>query len=274
MSHVLSYYAVPVAIGAVAIVLLLGLINMMRGGSPNTSQRLMRWRVLLQFIAIVVIMATVWVMQRWLSGVVMMVVLNRIYTRTGDDGTTALGSGERRKKYDLRVTAYGTVDELNAAIGLARLHTASSPHVDALLASIQNDLFDLGADLCSPDKGKGPQGARLSVTEAQVTRLEQQIDALNADLAPLRSFVLPARGATGRRTLRQERRGGFPDCGEVFEQTIGFAVCGGSRRKRQRGTRCALGAWSESISQKRYAGTPSASFVLRCRTLTPPLRRP
>jgi cob(I)alamin adenosyltransferase len=121
----------------------------------------------------------------------MMVVLNRIYTRTGDDGTTALGSGERRKKYDLRVTAYGTVDELNAAIGLARLHTASSPHVDALLASIQNDLFDLGADLCSPDKGKGPQGARLSVTEAQVTRLEQQIDALNADLAPLRSFVLP-----------------------------------------------------------------------------------
>ena len=87
-----------------------------------------------------------------------MVVLNRIYTRTGDDGTTALGSGERRPKYDLRVAAYGTVDEVNAAIGMARLHTASDNRVDAMLARIQNDLFDLGADLCSPDKGKGPGG--------------------------------------------------------------------------------------------------------------------
>jgi cob(I)alamin adenosyltransferase len=122
-----------------------------------------------------------------------MVVLNRIYTRTGDDGTTALGTGARRKKYDLRIAAYGTVDELNACMGLARLHTADDATVDAMLARIQNDLFDLGADLCSPDpgKGKGPGGARLAVTEAQVTRLEQEIDALNADLAPLRSFVLP-----------------------------------------------------------------------------------
>ena len=120
-----------------------------------------------------------------------MVVLNRIYTRTGDDGTTALGTGERRKKYDLRVAAYGNVDELNAAIGLVRLHTTQAPAVDALLARIQNDLFDLGADLCSPGKGKGPQGARLTVTEAQVSRLEQEIDTLNAELAPLRSFVLP-----------------------------------------------------------------------------------
>jgi cob(I)alamin adenosyltransferase len=120
-----------------------------------------------------------------------MVVLNRIYTRTGDDGTTALGNGERRKKYDLRVTAYGTIDELNAAIGLARQHTARVPEVDRMFARIQNDLFDLGADLCSPDQGKGPQGTRLTVTEAQVTRLEQEIDALNAELAPLRSFVLP-----------------------------------------------------------------------------------
>jgi cob(I)alamin adenosyltransferase len=120
-----------------------------------------------------------------------MVVLNRIYTRTGDDGTTALGNGERRKKYDLRVAAYGTVDELNAAIGLARQHTARTPEIDRMFARIQNDLFDLGADLCSPDQGKGPQGARLTVTEAQVTRLEQEIDALNAELAPLRSFVLP-----------------------------------------------------------------------------------
>jgi cob(I)alamin adenosyltransferase len=122
-----------------------------------------------------------------------MVVLNRIYTRTGDDGTTALGTGERRKKHDLRIAAYGTIDELNACLGIARLHTAGEAAVDAMLARIQNDLFDLGADLCTPEqkKGKGPGGARLAVTDAQVTRLEQEIDSLNADLAPLRSFVLP-----------------------------------------------------------------------------------
>ncbi|HEV3184108.1 MAG TPA: cob(I)yrinic acid a,c-diamide adenosyltransferase [Xanthobacteraceae bacterium] len=120
-----------------------------------------------------------------------MVVLNRIYTRTGDDGTTALGTGERRPKYDLRVAAYGTVDEVNATIGMARLHTSADPRVDAMLARIQNDLFDLGADLCSPDKGKGPGGERLAIVDAQVARLEQEIDALNGELAPLRSFVLP-----------------------------------------------------------------------------------
>jgi cob(I)alamin adenosyltransferase len=120
-----------------------------------------------------------------------MVVLNRIYTRTGDAGTTALGSGERRKKYDLRIAAYGTTDETNAAIGLARLHAAGDARLDAMLGRIQNDLFDLGADLCSPDKGKGPGGARLTVTDAQVERLEEEIDLLNAELSPLRSFVLP-----------------------------------------------------------------------------------
>jgi len=122
-----------------------------------------------------------------------MVVLNRIYTRTGDDGTTALGSGERRPKYDLRIAAYGTIDELNACLGIARLHTADAPAMDAMLARIQNDLFDLGADLCTPEsaKGKGPDGARLAVSDAQVTRLEQEIDTLNAELSPLRSFVLP-----------------------------------------------------------------------------------
>jgi cob(I)alamin adenosyltransferase len=114
-----------------------------------------------------------------------MVVLNRIYTRTGDDGTTALASGERRKKYDLRIAAYGTTDELNAAIGVARLHTADHPAIDAMLMRIQNDLFDLGADLCLPGQD------RLRVTETQVTRLEQEIDQLNAALSPLTSFVLP-----------------------------------------------------------------------------------
>jgi cob(I)alamin adenosyltransferase len=120
-----------------------------------------------------------------------MVVLNRIYTRTGDDGTTALGNGERRKKYDLRIACYGTVDETNAAIGIVRLHTSDDDEINAMLGRIQNDLFDLGADLCSPAKGKGPDGARLTVTEAQVTRLEAEIDRLNAELKPLRSFVLP-----------------------------------------------------------------------------------
>jgi cob(I)alamin adenosyltransferase len=120
-----------------------------------------------------------------------MVVLNRIYTRTGDDGTTALGNGERRKKYDLRIACYGTVDETNAAVGIVRLHTSHDAEIDAMLGRIQNDLFDLGADLCSPAKGKGADGARLTVTEAQVTRLEAEIDRLNAELKPLRSFVLP-----------------------------------------------------------------------------------
>jgi cob(I)alamin adenosyltransferase len=124
-----------------------------------------------------------------------MVKLNKIYTRTGDDGTTGLGTGERRKKYDLRIAAYGTIDEVNAAIGLARLHTSDDASLDAALSRIQNDLFDVGADLCTPGKGKGPGGARLTVTEKQVTWLESEIDRLNADLEPLRSFVLPGGSA-------------------------------------------------------------------------------
>jgi cob(I)alamin adenosyltransferase len=120
-----------------------------------------------------------------------MVKLNKIYTRTGDDGSTGLGSGERRKKYDLRVAAYGTLDEANAAIGIARLHTAGDVTLDAALSRIQNDLFDVGADLCTPGKGRGPDGARLTVTPAQVDWLESEIDRLNDALAPLKSFVLP-----------------------------------------------------------------------------------
>ena len=120
-----------------------------------------------------------------------MVKLNKIYTRTGDDGTTGLGSGERRKKYDLRVAAYGTLDEANAAIGIARLHTGGDGMLDAALSRIQNDLFDVGADLCTPGKGRGPDGARLTVTQAQVDWLESEIDRLNDELAPLKSFVLP-----------------------------------------------------------------------------------
>jgi cob(I)alamin adenosyltransferase len=122
-----------------------------------------------------------------------MVVLNRIYTRTGDDATTSLGSGDRRKKYALRVDAYGTLDEANAVIGIVRLHTASEAHLHKALGRIQNDLFDVEADLCLSEKGPG--GARLTVTDAQVDWLEAEIDRLNAELAPLNSFILPGGSA-------------------------------------------------------------------------------
>jgi cob(I)alamin adenosyltransferase len=120
-----------------------------------------------------------------------LVRLNKIYTRTGDDGTTGLASGARRRKDDLRVEAYGTVDETNAAIGLARLSTADDKQIDAMLSAIQNDLFDLGADLSTPPSDTPPPYEPLRITQPQVDRLEREIDLLNADLAPLRSFVLP-----------------------------------------------------------------------------------
>jgi len=120
-----------------------------------------------------------------------MVVLNKIYTRTGDKGETALGNGVRVAKYSPRVSAYGTVDETNATVGLARLHSVDD--LDAGLARIQNDLFDLGADLCRPEMDKDALAKHppLRVTNAQVSRLETEIDSMNQALAPLRSFVLP-----------------------------------------------------------------------------------
>ncbi|CUH39197.1 Cob(I)yrinic acid a,c-diamide adenosyltransferase [Jannaschia seosinensis] len=120
-----------------------------------------------------------------------MVVLSKIYTRTGDAGTTALGNGTRVPKGSARVEAYGTVDEANAAIGMARLHAEGD--MDARLALIQNDLFDLGADLCRPDMAKDAEAEYppLRVAEKQVERLEAEIDAMNDALEPLRSFVLP-----------------------------------------------------------------------------------
>ncbi|AWJ91754.1 ATP:cob(I)alamin adenosyltransferase (plasmid) [Azospirillum baldaniorum] len=119
-----------------------------------------------------------------------MVKLTRIYTRGGDRGQTSLGDGRRVPKHDPRVTAYGTVDEANAVIGLVRLHTADQPETDAMLARIQNDLFDLGADLCTPES-EDPPYPPLRILESQVDRLEAEIDAMNADLAPLNSFILP-----------------------------------------------------------------------------------
>ena len=120
-----------------------------------------------------------------------MVKLNKIYTRTGDNGTTALVSGPRRVKHDLRVEAYGTVDEANSVIGIVRLHTRDTRTLDSMLEQIQNDLFDLGADLATPETGKPLEWEQLRIVSAQVTRLETDIDRLNADLSPLTSFVLP-----------------------------------------------------------------------------------
>jgi cob(I)alamin adenosyltransferase len=134
-----------------------------------------------------------------------MVVLNKIYTRTGDAGTTALGSGERVPKHALRIAAYGTVDETNASVGMARTHLdAGHRGIDDKLVRIQNDLFDLGADLCMPDRGGTPAYEPLRVSEAQVKRLEEEIDEMNGELQPLRSFVLPG-GAPAAAALHVAR---------------------------------------------------------------------
>ena len=134
-----------------------------------------------------------------------MVVLSKIYTRTGDAGTTALGSGERVPKHALRIAAYGTVDETNASIGMARVHLGNAlPGLDGKLIRTQNDLFDLGADLCVPDGERATKQERLRVSEAQVKRLEDEIDEMNTELKPLRSFVLPG-GSAGAAALHVAR---------------------------------------------------------------------
>jgi cob(I)alamin adenosyltransferase len=120
-----------------------------------------------------------------------MVRLNKIYTKTGDAGTTGLGTGERVRKDALRIAAYGTVDETNSVIGMARIHLAGHQGLDAKLGRIQNDLFDLGADLCVPDRGKKPEFEPLRISDDQVARLEAEIDEMNSELKPLKSFVLP-----------------------------------------------------------------------------------
>jgi cob(I)alamin adenosyltransferase len=141
-----------------------------------------------------------------------MVVLSKIYTRTGDAGQTGLGDGSRVAKHSARVSAYGTVDETNATIGLARLHCGGD--LDAALARIQNDLFDLGADLCTPDQENDAAAPypRLRMVAAQTDRLEQEIDAYNTRLTPLRSFILPGGSAVAaylhlsRTTCRRAER--------------------------------------------------------------------
>lgn len=133
-----------------------------------------------------------------------MVTLNRIYTRTGDGGSTRLATGAPVSKASLRVEAYGGVDETNAAVGLARLHTASDAALDAILERIQNDLFDLGADLATPEQHGKPEWEPLRILDSQVERLEREIDQLNGEMAPLTSFVLPA-GSAAAAALHQAR---------------------------------------------------------------------
>ena len=124
-----------------------------------------------------------------------MVKLNKIYTKTGDGGTTGLAAGPRRSKADLRVESFGAVDEANAALGLAMLHAGDEPELGAMLTRIQNDLFDLGADLATPDTGEVQEWEPLRIIDAQVERLEKEIDLLNGELSPLNSFILPGGSA-------------------------------------------------------------------------------
>ncbi len=133
-----------------------------------------------------------------------MVALNRIYTRTGDDGSSGLVTGERRSKADLLFECIGTVDEVNAAIGVARIELVDEPIVDAMLGRIQNDLFDLGADLATPEQSLAPGRAALRVSDREVERIESEIDELNETLQPLRSFVLPG-GSRAAATLHVAR---------------------------------------------------------------------
>ena len=158
-----------------------------------------------------------------------MVVLNKIYTRTGDAGLTALGSGERVPKHSARIAAYGTVDETNAALGVARQHVqAAHPDVDAMLARIQNDLFDLGADLTMPERGEETKRARppLRISDAQVKRLEDEIDAMNGELQPLRSFVLPGGSAAAAalhvaRTVCRRAERGIVELADMPDEPVG-----------------------------------------------------
>lgn len=124
-----------------------------------------------------------------------MVILNKIYTRTGDDGTTGLATGERVQKWNLRVDSYGGVDETNAAVGQARVHAGADRDLDVMLKRIQNDLFDLGADLATPERGQPLGWIPLRITDAQVMRLESEIDAMNRSIPPLNSFILPGGSA-------------------------------------------------------------------------------
>ena len=155
--------------------------------------------------------------------------LNKIYTRTGDKGRTRLSTGEPVKKYDLRVAAYGAVDETNACIGLVRLHTAGDALLDPMLSRIQNDLFDLGADLATPDRGEKLAWEPLRILDGQVERLEREIDQINAELEPLTSFILPAGSPAASylhlaRTVCRRAERAAVELADVEGETVGPAA--------------------------------------------------
>jgi cob(I)alamin adenosyltransferase len=150
-----------------------------------------------------------------------MVLLNRIYTKTGDGGSTRLATGESVSKASARVEAYGAVDELNAVLGLARQETADDDVVDPMLGRIQNDLFDLGADLATPERAKGPEPLRI--VASQTERLEREIDALNAGLEPLTSFILPG-GTPAAAQLHHART----VCRRAERAAVGFVEAEGT----------------------------------------------
>ncbi len=158
-----------------------------------------------------------------------MVVLNKIYTRTGDDGTTGLGSGKRVSKCDTRIWAFGTVDETNAAIGVARVELGGGDaKIEKMLERIQNDLFDLGADLCVPEDGETKDGA-LRIIPTQVDRLESEIDELNGEMEPLRSFILPGGSRAGTalhvaRTICRRAERLMAELAAKEDETIGEAA--------------------------------------------------
>jgi ATP:cob(I)alamin adenosyltransferase len=190
----------------------------------RTPNKLMRMRVALQFVAGAG--AGGGVLVAGAGG--LMVVLNRIYTRTGDGGDTRLASGAPVRKSDARVEAYGAVDETNATLGLARLH--ADPALDALLERIQNDLFDLGADLATPETGEPLGYEPLRIVDSQVERLEREIDAMNAVLAPLTSFVLPA-GSPASTYLHLARDGVPPRRAQADRAGRHARPDGGARRR-------------------------------------------
>lgn len=158
-----------------------------------------------------------------------MVTLNKIYTRTGDKGETRLSTGEPVKKYDLRVAAYGAVDETNACIGLVRLHTGGDALLDPMFSRIQNDLFDLGADLATPERGEKLAWEPLRILDGQVDRLEREIDRLNGELEPLTSFVLPAGSPAAAhlhlaRTVCRRAERAAVELADVEGEVVGAAV--------------------------------------------------
>ena len=208
-----------------------------------------------------------------------MVVLNKIYTRTGDEGATSLATGERVRKWDLRVAAYGAVDEANAAIGVARLHAAADPDLDAMLARIQNDLFDLGADLATPERDKPLGWTPLRIVEAQVSRLESEIDTINAPIPTLDSFILPGGAPLAAhlhvaRTIarraerliaelasRSEEKVSAP-CPRLRQPPLGFPVRRRTPRQRQWRRRRQMGSRREPLGHRTRTFFPAGRTPL------------